>query len=144
MSRSSTSATGDVLHANDSGRSMRRRTVIAALLKLAAPHAGSQSARPLPKIGVIRWEREQLEAIKRTLPQALEAHGYAEGKNIAMLFRSAEESPQRADEIMREFVGQRVSVIVAAPTPAGTRHAAARRPFRSSFREWRTRWHPAW
>ena len=103
---------------------MRRRTVIAALLALVAPHARSQSARPLPKIGVIRWDREQLEAIRRTLPRALEAHGYVEGKSIAMLFRSAEESHQRADEIVREFVAQRVSVIVAAPTPAA--HAARR------------------
>ena len=102
----------------------RRRFITAAALSFAAPPVNSQSGKPLAKIGVIRWDQEQLEAIKRSLPQSLKARGYAEGTNITLLFRSAEESHQRADEIVREFVAERVNVIVAAPTPAA--HAARR------------------
>jgi putative ABC transport system substrate-binding protein len=50
--------------------------------------------------------------------------GYIEGKNIAFLWRSADQKSSQADEIVREFVRERVAIIVASPTPAA--HAARR------------------
>lgn len=84
----------------------------------------AQTKQGVPKLGVLRWEQAQLDAAKRGLPPALNKLGYAEGKNVTYLWRSADESRERADEIVRAFVRERVNVIVAAPTPAA--HAARR------------------
>jgi putative ABC transport system substrate-binding protein len=83
-----------------------------------------QPRRAIAKIGILRWSADQLGTTKQALPEALHQRGYAEGSNIAFLWRSADESPQRADDVLREFVREAVDVIVASPTPAA--HAARR------------------
>jgi putative ABC transport system substrate-binding protein len=78
----------------------------------------------MAKIGVIRWDRKSLEPARKRLGAALRARGYVEGKNASILWRSADERNEQADEIMREFARERVDVVVAGPTPAA--HAAKR------------------
>ena len=102
---------------------MTRRSFLIALAVLPIS-ALAQNRRSPPKIGVLRWSSEQLDLTKQTLPPELHKRGYTEGKNVAILWRSANEDPQRADEVLREFVRERVDVIVASPTPAA--HAARR------------------
>ena len=99
-----------------------RRRFLAALTVLPASLFAQN--RPLAKIGVVRWSADQFETIRKALPEALEKLGYVQGKNLTVLWRSADESDRRADEILHEFVRERVDVIIAAPTPAA--HAARR------------------
>jgi putative ABC transport system substrate-binding protein len=84
----------------------------------------AQSDRTPVKIGVMRWDQAQLTGIKRALPTALAKYGYIEGKNISFLWRSTDEKSEQADEVVREFIRERVRVIVVGPTPAA--HAARR------------------
>ena len=84
----------------------------------------AQTKQRMPKLGVIRWDRASLEPARKNLGEALSARGLVEGKNVSILWRSAEENDARADEIMREFVREQVDLIVAGPTPAA--HAARR------------------
>jgi len=95
---------------------MGRRLFVAALLAL--PFAAFGQARAaLPKIGVLSWLKPApgfQEAFRRGLAQA----GYAEGKNIAIEWRSAEGSVERAEKAAVELVASNVQVIVAVLTPA--------------------------
>ena len=77
-----------------------------------------------PQLGVIRWDRVSLEPTRKNLAEALHARGLVEGKNVSILWRSADENAARADEIMRELIREQVDVVVAGPTPAA--HAAKR------------------
>ena len=78
----------------------------------------------MPKLGVIRWDRESLEPARKNLGDALRSRGHVDGKTVTILWRSADEVDARADEILREFLREQVDVIVAGPTPAA--HAARR------------------
>ena len=102
----------------------RRHFIAGAALVLIAARTFAQTAKPMPKLGVIRWDRPSLEETRNSLGQALRDRGYTEGKNVTFLWRSADEKNEQADEIMREFIRERVNIIVAGPTPAA--HAARR------------------
>ena len=102
----------------------RRQYLAASALSLITPRTVAQGAKSIPKIGLLRWDGERAEARREGLARALHARGYTEGKNIIILARHAGESAERADQIVREFIQERVAVIVAAPTPAA--HAARR------------------
>ena len=102
----------------------RRTFLIEAVLAGFTGRLHAQSKQPMPKLGVIRWDRASLEPTRKNLSEALRARGYVEGKNVAILWRSAEENDARANEIMREFIREQVDLVVAGPTPAA--HAARR------------------
>jgi putative ABC transport system substrate-binding protein len=102
----------------------RRQFIAGTALFLVAPRNIAQTAKAMPKIGVLRWQKAQLQWAMRELPRAVKERGYIEGKNIAFLWRSADQKSSQADEIVREFVRERVAIIVASPTPAA--HAARR------------------
>ena len=102
---------------------MLRRRFVAALALLPVASL-AQTRRSAAKVGVIRWSADQLPAARQLLVPTLRQRGYVEGGNIAFLWRSADESNQRADEVLREFRREAVDVIVASPTPAA--HAARR------------------
>jgi putative ABC transport system substrate-binding protein len=102
----------------------RRHFMAGAVFSLVTFAAGAQTPKPLQKIGVLRWDRKSLERVNQNLGKALQARGLVEGKNVTVLWRSADENDANADTIMREFIRERVDLIVAGPTPAA--HAAQR------------------
>jgi putative ABC transport system substrate-binding protein len=98
---------------------MRRREFItlfggAAAWPLAAP--GQQTK--LPRIGVL--VPADPEPFWSAFRDGLREHGYVQGQNIQIEFRSAEGKPERLRGLADEFVGLKVDVIVAHQTPAVT------------------------
>ena len=103
---------------------MTRRQLLACALAIFTPRLHAQSKQRMPKIGVIRWDRASLETARRNLTDALHARGYIENKNIVILARAADENAATAAEIMREFISEKVDLVVVGQTPAA--HAAHR------------------
>lgn len=81
--------------------------------------ARSQSARPLPRIGVL-WGGErhapEVEAYIKAFRDGLSALGYVEDKSILFVDRFAEQYVQ-FDELARELAQSKVDVLVATSTP---------------------------
>jgi len=84
----------------------------------------AQGKQRMPKLGLIRWDQASLEPTRRNLSEALQARGYIEKENIVILPRAADENAARADEIMREFIAEKVDLVIVGQTPAA--HAARR------------------
>ena len=98
----------------------RRRFLLAVGLSFfAAPvAAGAQQARSsLPRIGVLIFT-PITPASQDAFREGLKEHGYVEGQNIVVDWRSAAGSPERADAAAAELIGLKVNVIVAEFTPA--------------------------
>jgi ABC-type uncharacterized transport system substrate-binding protein len=73
---------------------------------------GQQPAREIPRIGVLVFRpatRTSQEAFRRGLRE----HGYVEGQNILVEWRSAEGKIDRANALAAELVRLKVNVIVA-------------------------------
>jgi len=105
---------------------MRRRAFIAGLGSAAAwPVVGR--AQPLPVIGILVGLRSDADAhLYAALRQGLGEAGYVEGRNVALLFRSAENRYDRLPALAADLVDHRVAVIVAtAPTGAALAAKAA-------------------
>ena len=91
-----------------------------SLAVLAAPLAAdAQQAAKVPRIGILPpgpiSERQHLW---ETFRQGLRELGYVEGKNITLVFPSAEVTPERVPHLAAELVRLKVDVIVAGTTPA--------------------------
>ena len=100
---------------------MQRREFIAALVGAAvwplAAHA--QQAAKLPTIGFLgpltpSSQREWTDAFV----QSMRAHGWIEGRTVAIEYRWGEGRSERLAEIVAEFVRLKVNVIVTAGTEA--------------------------
>jgi putative ABC transport system substrate-binding protein len=102
---------------------MSRREFITLLGGAAAvwPLAVRAQAKR-PRIGVLVPANP--EPFWTEFRAGLDEHGYAEGKNIAFEFRSADGKPERLHGLADELVRLKVDIIVASLTPAVT---AARR-----------------
>jgi putative ABC transport system substrate-binding protein len=111
---------------------MKRVIVLAAAVLLfclvCRPAAEAQSLAPVPRIGVLRFTEltggdQFMEAFRLGLREL----GYIEGKNLAVEWRTADGSGERAGELAAELVRLKVSIIVASGTLAAE---AARRATR--------------
>jgi putative ABC transport system substrate-binding protein len=96
-----------------------RRVVALAALVLGATLAAEaqQPAGQVPRIGVLMFT-PAMKAFQEAFRQGLLEHGYVEGRNIAVEWRSAEGSTDRANALAAELVRIKVNVIVAELTPA--------------------------
>jgi putative ABC transport system substrate-binding protein len=98
-----------------------RRCVVALGLigVLLSPLAaeGQQPARESPRVGILTFR-----PIPRTFQEAfrlgLRDHGYVEGQNVLVEWRSAEGRIDRVNALAQELVRLKVDVIVAEFTPA--------------------------
>jgi putative tryptophan/tyrosine transport system substrate-binding protein len=61
----------------------------------------------------------QLIEVKDGIIKGLAAHGYVEGKNLTIDYKSAQGNFGTAQQIARQFVGESPDVIVAITTPVG-------------------------
>lgn len=95
------------------------RLAVAFLLLTAPIASDAQSARTMPRIGILPpgpiAERTPLwEAFR----QGLRELGYVEGRNISLIFPSEEVTPERLPYLAAELAHLKVDVIVAATTGA--------------------------
>jgi putative tryptophan/tyrosine transport system substrate-binding protein len=95
--------------------------VALAALALFAPHAGAQSTTKLARIGVLSPFLGPDSLFFETLRHRLQDLGYVEGRNIAFVYRAAEDFEQLQAHA-REMVRLRVDVIATAG-PQGVRAA---------------------
>ena len=97
---------------------IRRRDFVAGLLGVfAAPLAAEAQQAKVPRIGVLTFT-QTTEAFRDGFRVGLRDHGYVEGQNIVVEWRSAQEQTDRANALAQEFVRLKVDVIVATPTQA--------------------------
>jgi putative ABC transport system substrate-binding protein len=100
-------------------RFVRPRLAIAiVILILIAPLVASAQPRAdqVPRIGVLTFMTTK--AFQEGLRQGLREHGYVEGQNIVVEWRSAEGRIDRANTLAMELVRLNVGVIVTEFTPA--------------------------
>src|SRR5688572_20410776 len=85
---------------------------------LAAPMAAEgQSTVKIPSIGVLVFT-SMTRTFQDEFRQGLRDHGYIEGQNVVVEWRTAEGQTDRAKALAAELVRLRVDVIVAVNTPA--------------------------
>lgn len=99
---------------------MRRRDVVRLLGGVACACASAPRAQPanrLPMIGFLSPAAPAL-ASTRMFFRGLAEHGYADGKNVALVPRYAEGRFDRLPALAAELVALRVDVIAAAVTQA--------------------------
>jgi putative tryptophan/tyrosine transport system substrate-binding protein len=93
---------------------MRYKVTIVLLVLLAVPHLGAaqQGAKAVPRIGFIvssgNASSPQFEAFRSGLHDL----GYVDGKNIVIERRHAEGRLDRMPPFVREFVEQRVDIVI--------------------------------
>jgi putative ABC transport system substrate-binding protein len=96
------------------------RLMVAAALLVLAGFSTAHSQAPsgeLPRVGVLMFMMMTKDA-QEDFRQGLREHGYVEGKNIVVEWRSAEGRTDRVDALAAELVRLKVRVIVAEFTPA--------------------------
>jgi putative tryptophan/tyrosine transport system substrate-binding protein len=95
-----------------------RLILAVAGLGLAAPMATQgQPSRDVPRIGVLVFT-PMAPAVQDGFRQGLRDHGYIEGRNVVVEWRSAEGKTERAKAMASELVRLKVNVIVAEFTPS--------------------------
>jgi putative tryptophan/tyrosine transport system substrate-binding protein len=99
---------------------MRRRTFMALIGAAAWPlAAGAQPTAKTPRIGFLGNSTRALEAnLLEPFRHGLRAHGYEEGRNIAVEYRWAEGHYERFPALVAELLAANMDVIVTAGTPA--------------------------
>ena len=108
----------------------RRRLVLAGLagaLPVRAPAAPRSDAR----VGYLELVKESDgERLYRDFVEGMQAHGYAEKRNLSILRRSALAEPQKLRPHAAEFAAAKVDVIVASSTESAkaVKQAAPRTP----------------
>ena len=96
----------------------RRRFMTVAAGLVAAPlHADAQQPASLPNLGVLLF-LPLTKVVQEDFRRALRDHGYVEGRNIVVEWRSADRSVERANTLAAELVRLNVRAIIAEFTPA--------------------------
>ena len=86
----------------------------------------SAQAADVKSISIITMnDTPQLLEVKEGLMQGLTAHGYIEGKNLKVDFKSAQGNFGTAQQIVRQFIGDKPDVIVSITTPTSQAAVAA-------------------
>lgn len=95
----------------------RRHLLAAALAGTALPRPAPAQTGRVVRIGWLTAQREEsLAPYLATLRAGLAEAGYAEGRNLQMLYRFADDEPARVPALAQELLRQQVSVIIAQGT----------------------------
>jgi putative tryptophan/tyrosine transport system substrate-binding protein len=105
---------------------MKRREFI-ALIGLSAAWPAVVQAQQQPTLGLLSSSEMADWAIK-SFRAGLEASGYVEGRNLTVIYRSAENQFDRLPALAAELVKSQVSVIFATGSPVPARSAKAATP----------------
>ncbi len=95
---------------------MKRRTFLALTLVMASlpPRAAAQGAAKVSRIGWLTAQREaSLTPFLAALREAFVALGYAEGRNLLIYYRYADDNLERVPELATELVRLPVDLIMA-------------------------------
>jgi putative ABC transport system substrate-binding protein len=104
----------------------RISTVIIGALFGAALGASAQAADAVKTMSIITMnDTPQLLEVKEGLIQGLAAHGYTDGKNLKIDFKSAQGNFGTAQQIVRQFIGDKPDIIVTITTPTSQAAVAA-------------------
>jgi putative ABC transport system substrate-binding protein len=95
----------------------------AALLVACAASAQADTVKSIAMI--IMSDTPQLIEVKDGVLKGLASHGFVEGKNLKVDFKSAQGNFGTAQQIVRQFVGDRPDVIVPITTPTSQAAVAA-------------------
>ena len=93
----------------------RQLMLLLASAALVSPLAAAET-RSVAVTAIV--EHPALDAARDGIKAELEAAGYAEGKNLAFTYESAQGNPATAAQIARKLVGERPDVIVPISTPS--------------------------
>jgi ABC-type uncharacterized transport system substrate-binding protein len=93
-----------------------RAALVTALFSLSAG-ASAQQPKKIPRIGFL-CVADCARPTWTALRQGLREHGYVEGQNVVIEYRSAEGKLERLSELAVELVRLKVDVIVTQSTPA--------------------------
>lgn len=86
----------------------------------------SADADTVKKVDIITMvDTPQLIEVKDGVLQGLKDHGYIDGKNMKVDFKSAQGNFGTAQQIVRQFIGDAPDVIVTITTPTSQAAAAA-------------------
>jgi putative ABC transport system substrate-binding protein len=97
-----------------------------AVLLFAGTIATSASAQTVKKVDIITMnDTPQLLEVRDGLLKGLADHGYVDGKNMKIDFKSAQGNFGTAQQIVREFIGDTPDVIVTITTPTSQAAVAA-------------------
>jgi ABC-type uncharacterized transport system substrate-binding protein len=95
----------------------RRRFLLTSLAGTLAAPLGAE-AQQTGKVYTIGYLTLSPSPVSTTFRQALQSLGWIEGKNVVILHRTAEFRSERLPEIVAEFVGLKVDVIVTVTAEA--------------------------
>jgi putative ABC transport system substrate-binding protein len=101
----------------------RLGTLAALALALGARAAPAAEVRTVAVTQIV--EHPMLDAARKGLKDELAAEGFVEGRNLKLLFASAEGNPANAAQIAQDFVAKKPDVIVPISTPSAQAVAAA-------------------
>jgi len=93
-------------------------SALAALSFALLPGAQAQQPAKLPTIGWLSPVSLASDAQRELLGRELHVLGYVEGKNIAKVYRHADDRLDRLPELAKELVGLKVDVLVVYSTSA--------------------------
>jgi len=111
---------------------LMKRLVLAALMLTGAVTgavaADAVKTDAVKKVSIVTMsDTPQLVEVRDGVLEGLKNHGYAEGRNVSIDFKSAQGNFATAQQIVRQFIGDRPDVIVTITTPASQAAAAATR-----------------
>lgn len=112
---------------DNEGRGLRMRRIVwgAAALLLAGGVAGPALAQAQKVAITAIVDHPALNAVHEGAVAALAKAGFNDGKEIAVVFESAQGQPATAVQIARKFVGERPAVVIGISTPSAQALAAA-------------------
>jgi putative tryptophan/tyrosine transport system substrate-binding protein len=99
-------------------------TIAGTLVGLAVS-ASAQAADVKTMSLITMNDTPQLLEVKEGLMQGLAEHGYMEGKNLKVDFKSAQGNFGTAQQIVRQFIGDKPDIIVTITTPTSQAAIAA-------------------
>jgi putative ABC transport system substrate-binding protein len=102
------------------------KLAVATAATLGVTFAVSAGAQTVKTVSIIAMnDTPQLLEVKEGLVKGLFDHGYTDGKNLKIDFKSAQGNFGTAQQIVRQFVGEHPDVIVTITTPTSQAAVAA-------------------
>ncbi len=99
---------------------------VATAVALSTTLAIAAAAETGKTVSIITMnDTPQLLEVKEGLVSGLSSHGYVEGKNLKIDFKSAQGNFGTAQQIVRQFIGEHPDVIVTITTPTSQAAVAA-------------------